>query len=143
MGLCLRMGFQSQSRVFMMLLSKHIILFRCRPSNGAKFSSLKVGLDVYDNTSLPQSQLLDKVSHLLSSLLAFFQIQTNLFFKRFQIIRKTCPCNEYPLKPHFYIVKTGVCRGISIFLILVQVKYRGHPLIPTSDVTLLAYMSTG
>ena len=22
-------------------------------------------------------------------------------------IRKTCPCNEYPLKPHFYIVKMG------------------------------------
>ena len=22
-------------------------------------------------------------------------------------IRKTCPCNEYPLKPHFYIVKLG------------------------------------
>ena len=22
-------------------------------------------------------------------------------------IMKTCPCNEYPLKPHFYIVKLG------------------------------------
>ena len=32
-------------------------------------------------------------------------------------IRKTCPCNVYPLEPHFYIVKLGVCRGISIFLI--------------------------
>ena len=27
-------------------------------------------------------------------------------------IRKTCPCNVYPLEPHFYC-KTGVCRGIS------------------------------
>ena len=30
-------------------------------------------------------------------------------------IRKTCPCNEYPLIPHFYIVKIN--RGIPIFLI--------------------------
>ena len=31
-------------------------------------------------------------------------------------IRKTCPCNEYPCKPHFYIVKlgfAGVYRGGS------------------------------
>ena len=32
------------------------------------------------------------------------------------IVRKTCPCNEYPLKPHFYKL-TGVCRGIPNFLI--------------------------
>ena len=30
-------------------------------------------------------------------------------------IWKTCPCNEYPLKPHFYISKIGVCRAIPIF----------------------------
>ena len=29
----------------------------------------------------------------------------------------TCPCNVYPLEPHFYIIKTGVWRGIPIFLI--------------------------
>ena len=35
-------------------------------------------------------------------------------------IRKTCPCDVYPLEPHFYIDKLGyarVCRGIPIFLI--------------------------
>ena len=32
-------------------------------------------------------------------------------------IMQTCPCNEYPLVPHFYIEKTGVYRGIPIFLI--------------------------
>ena len=32
-------------------------------------------------------------------------------------IRKTCPCNKYLLKPHFYTCKTGVCRDIPIFLI--------------------------
>ena len=32
-------------------------------------------------------------------------------------ITKTCPCNVYPLEPHFYISKTGVYRGIPIFLI--------------------------
>ena len=30
-------------------------------------------------------------------------------------IRKTCPCNVYPLIPHYS--KFGVCRGIPIFLI--------------------------
>ena len=30
------------------------------------------------------------------------------------VIRKTCPCNEYPLKPHFYIVKLGYA-GVYLF----------------------------
>ena len=29
-------------------------------------------------------------------------------------IRKTCPCNVYPLEPHFYIVKLGFA---GIFLL--------------------------
>ena len=37
-----------------------------------------------------------------------------------QSIRKTCLCNTYPLIPHFYIAKLGVCRGIQIFLIFAQ-----------------------
>ena len=43
-------------------------------------------------------------------------LQRKTFLK--YLIRKTCPCNEYPLKPHFYLVKlgyAGVC--IPIFLI--------------------------
>ena len=39
------------------------------------------------------------------------------------VIRKTCPCNVYPPKPHFYIEKTGVCRGVPIFLIF-ALKHR-------------------
>ena len=31
---------------------------------------------------------------------------------------QTSPCNEYPLTPHFYIVKLGFTGGISYFLIL-------------------------
>ena len=31
-------------------------------------------------------------------------------------IMLTCPCNEDPLTPHFYIGKTGVYRGIHYFL---------------------------
>ena len=31
-------------------------------------------------------------------------------------IRKICPCNIYPLIQHFYIKKTGVCKGIPNFL---------------------------
>ena len=36
---------------------------------------------------------------------------------RSDIIRKTCPCNEYPLKPHFYIVKLGFENLFSLFLL--------------------------
>ena len=28
-------------------------------------------------------------------------------------IRKTCPCNVFPLKPHFYLEKTGGLQGYS------------------------------
>ena len=33
-------------------------------------------------------------------------------------IRKTCTCNEYPLKPHFYIVKLENAGVYLFFLIL-------------------------
>ena len=36
------------------------------------------------------------------------------------IIRKTCPCNEYPCKPHFYIVKLGFAGVYLFFLFLLQ-----------------------
>ena len=50
------------------------------------------------------------------------------------IIRKTCPCNEYPLKPHFYIVKPGVKLGFAgvylFFLFLLQNIDCGYSLEP-------------
>ena len=33
------------------------------------------------------------------------------------VIRKTLPCDSYPLAPHFYLVKLGFT-GVYIFLIL-------------------------
>ena len=36
------------------------------------------------------------------------------------IIRKTCPCNIYPLKPHFYIVKLGYAGVYLFFLFLLR-----------------------
>ena len=35
-------------------------------------------------------------------------------------IRKTCPCNIYPLKPHFYIVKLGYAEVNLFFLFLLE-----------------------
>ena len=35
-------------------------------------------------------------------------------------IRKTCPCNEYPLKPHFYIVTLGFAGVYLFFLFLLM-----------------------
>ena len=36
------------------------------------------------------------------------------------IIRKTCPCIEYPLKLHFYIVKLGYAGVYLFFLFLIR-----------------------
>ena len=38
--------------------------------------------------------------------------------KQTQLMMITCPCNVYPLTPHFHIVKLGVYRGIHFFLFL-------------------------
>ena len=35
-------------------------------------------------------------------------------------IRKTCPCNKYHLKPHFYIAKLGFTGVYLFFLFLLQ-----------------------
>ena len=45
-------------------------------------------------------------------------------------IRKTCPCNEYPLKPHFYIVKLGYAGVYLFFLFLLQNIDCGYSLEP-------------
>ena len=41
-------------------------------------------------------------------------------------IRKTCPCNIYPLKPHFYIAKLGYAGVYIFFLFLLQNIDCGH-----------------
>ena len=46
--------------------------------------------------------------------------------------RKTCRCNEYHPKTHFYLSKTGVCRGASIFLIFAP-KHRLWVLVRTAS----------
>ena len=45
-------------------------------------------------------------------------------------IRKTCPCNEYPRKPHFYIVKLGYAGVYLFFLFLLQNIDCGYSLEP-------------
>ena len=37
-----------------------------------------------------------------------------------ECIMKTCPCKEYPLTPHFYIVKLGFTRVYLFFLFLLK-----------------------
>ena len=39
-------------------------------------------------------------------------------------IMKTCPCNEDPLTPHFYIVKLGFARVFIFFLVLPAFQHR-------------------
>ena len=46
------------------------------------------------------------------------------------LIRKTCPCNVYPLEPHFYIVKLGYGVVYLFFLFLLQNVDCGYSLEP-------------
>ena len=50
----------------------------------------------------------------------------------YSCITKTCPCNVYTCTPlnHTLQCKTGVCRGIPIFLILLQNIDCGYSLEP-------------
>ena len=45
-------------------------------------------------------------------------------------IMKTCPCNVYPLEPHFYIVKLGYAGVYLFFLFLLQNIDYGYSLEP-------------
>ena len=45
-------------------------------------------------------------------------------------IRETCPCNEYTLKPHFYIEKLGFAGVYLFFLFLLQNIDCGYSLEP-------------
>ena len=45
-------------------------------------------------------------------------------------ITKTCPCNVYPLIPHFYIVKLGYAGECLFFLFLLQNIDCGYSLEP-------------
>ena len=59
-----------------------------------------------------------------------------LFFYTFQVeqiieyITKTCPCNVYPLEPHFYIGKLGYVGVYLFFLFLLQNIDCGYSLEP-------------
>ena len=46
------------------------------------------------------------------------------------IITKTCPCNVYPLEPHFYIAKLGFAGVYLFFLFLLQNIDCGYSLEP-------------
>ena len=57
----------------------------------------------------------------------FFLRNWNIIYK---YIRKTCPCNVYPLKPHFYIAKLGYAGVYLFFLLLLQNIDCGYTLEP-------------
>ena len=49
------------------------------------------------------------------------------------MLHETCPCNEHPLTPHFYIVKLGFT-GVYFFLIFAP-KHRLWVLVRTALLT--------
>ena len=58
----------------------------------------------------------------------FVRLATDMYSIRY--IRKTCPCDEYPLKPHFYIEKRGFAGVYLLFLFLLQNIDCGYSLEP-------------
>ena len=46
------------------------------------------------------------------------------------LISKTCPCNVYPLKTHFYVAKMGFAGVYLVFLFLLQNINCGYSLEP-------------
>ena len=57
-----------------------------------------------------------------------YQLDVSTNFKEY--IRKTCPCNIYPLKPYFYIEKLGYAGVYLFFLFLLQNIDCGYSLEP-------------
>ena len=58
-----------------------------------------------------------------------------------EIIRITCPCNVYPLIPHFYIVKLGYAGVYLFFLFLLQNIDCGYSLEPPRRVLTIYVLS--
>ena len=50
--------------------------------------------------------------------------------EKYYTITKTCPCNVYPLEPHFYIGKLGYAGVYLFFLFLLQNIDCGYSLEP-------------
>ena len=59
-----------------------------------------------------------------------FEMTRRLQFVFIEDIRKTCPCNVYPLEPHIYIVKVGFAGVHLFFLFLLQNIDCGYSLEP-------------
>ena len=51
------------------------------------------------------------------------------------VSRKTCPCNIYPLEPHYYIAKLGYAGVYLFFLFLLQNIDCGYSLEPEAVLT--------
>ena len=62
--------------------------------------------------------------------LIVIHIYINMINAKCIIITKTCPCNVYPIEPHFYIAKLGYAGVYIFFLFLLQNIDCGYSLEP-------------
>ena len=74
-----------------------------------------VGLEPKPDKS---GEMIEKLSMLMRS--ALLTTGPRGSQETFQTIRKTCPCNIYPIEPHFYIAKMGYAGVYPFFLFLLQ-----------------------
>ena len=88
-----------------------------------------LGLSIYEITECMGLKKNNHLSHICFPQVA---IDPDLFDHDdyLIIIRKTYPCNEYPRKPHFYIVKLEYAGVYLFFLFLLQNIDCGYSLEP-------------
>ena len=56
-------------------------------------------------------------------------------------IKITCPCNIYPIKPHFYILKLGLI-GVYLFFLIFYPKHKLWVLIRIASLRQLYHVPT-
>ena len=98
--------------------------------------------------SLLRNHLVNRLKYAAKTIANANRIYTTTMIPLFKIasfslkeysITKTCPCNAYPLEPHFYS-KIGLCRVIPIFLIVAP-KHRLWVLVRTASAPLMAVLT--
>ena len=102
-------------------------VYTCLP----QFCYIKVGYKGVDITRTYYRDVFTIPAYRRVNVICLFGL-ANATCPKYIFIRKRCPWNKYPLKPHFYIEETGVCKGIHIFHIFAP-KYRLWVLVRTAS----------
>ena len=101
----------------------------CTQVCGFKFELQPIKIKVLTNKLIGEVKLEIPYDHNRTTIKLNLACVNSLVI-RMKRIRKTCPCDLYPLTPHFYIVKLGFT-GVYFFLIF-ALKHRSLVLVRTA-----------